>query len=131
MGIYKRIRSWQIGGDFKSSLRLTKLCWSATNRWLPERFEVPVTIKLSGRRAPFTFRDKNDIDIFRDIFLKKEYDLGLSENAQVIFDIGSNSGFSVLYSGSVILRPSSLPLNLTQHVLENSAPMLPLLAMLY
>ena len=41
--------------------------------------------------------DRSDISVFDEVFVKEAYRIKLNKEPNVIFDLGSNSGFSVLY----------------------------------
>lgn len=53
---------------------------------------------LPGLKRPVFFRPRtSDIHTFREIFLREEYDITLSNSPQIIIDAGANVGFTTLF----------------------------------
>lgn len=96
MGISTRYKAFLLGADLSSKLRLSLYTWS----FLKKRLKNPnagFRLRKFGRECSISFSGWADIDLFKDIFIKGEYDCPLPEEPRVIFDLGSNIGFSAIY----------------------------------
>lgn len=90
-----------LGAGPMTRLRLFALAW-----WFPLRRHLPLTegegtvLLLQNRSsAIFRFRvkDSTDLAVLREVFLDEEYNLDVPHPPEVIFDLGSNIGASVIY----------------------------------
>jgi len=54
-------------------------------------------IRFNGKTIPFYYRGLLDLYIFDGVFVEEEYETNLQDPPRVIFDLGSNTGATVLY----------------------------------
>lgn len=97
MGLMSKYRALAVGGDLASRLKILFYTWSHVKRRLPERLDVEVRLRKFGRTCRFRFRDPSDVAAFKEIFLNEIYGAGLDRPPEVILDLGSNCGLSVIY----------------------------------
>ena len=76
--------------------------WCVCDFLVPEVFGTPKEIKARHSPAvkhPVHLRVRtSDVSLYKDIILRKEYDLGLPEfSPRTIVDAGANSGMATLY----------------------------------
>lgn len=64
---------------------------------LPPAFFISVNLKAFGKSFPFYFTGGTDIVLFDEIFFQKTYECTLGSEPRVIFDLGSNTGVSVIF----------------------------------
>jgi FkbM family methyltransferase len=89
-----------LGSDFFEKNKLLFFCF-----WLPVKKRLgfssiePIKVRLRKFNKEFDFylTDTIEFAILKEIFLDEEYNYDLKENSQIIFDLGSNVGPSVIY----------------------------------
>lgn len=64
---------------------------------IKNKSDFKIKIKKFGKIFNIWLQDLTDFFILKEIFLEDEYDLNLKKEPEIIFDIGSNIGLSVIY----------------------------------
>jgi FkbM family methyltransferase len=86
-GVTGRIQIWRASGYLSLARRFPRL----PRRWLA------VTLDIRGSRFPVHLTDPSDLMVLRDIFVIGEYEADYLPDPEVIVDLGSHAGFSVLF----------------------------------
>ncbi|GAB4389539.1 MAG: hypothetical protein Kow0025_15540 [Thermodesulfovibrionales bacterium] len=97
MGLMAKLRALALGADPASKLKILFFTWSHVKRRLSHGLDIQVKIRKFGRTCPFTFRDASDLGAFKEIFLGDVYGGEIDGEPDVILDLGSNCGLSVIY----------------------------------
>jgi FkbM family methyltransferase len=61
------------------------------------RVSIKILLKYKKNIFPIYFNDAADVFAFHEIFVKEEYDVDFGKEQKIIFDLGSNSGLSVIF----------------------------------
>lgn len=65
-------------------------------RVLKHQFEIPV--KVAGIQTPIVLRaDSSDLEVFKKIFINREYELPFDSHTKTILDLGANTGLASLF----------------------------------
>jgi len=89
-----------LGGDNRSKVILYLICfWSLFRNKLNINinFQTKLLLRKDNTFFNFNITDDSDFLILKEIFLDNEYDCNLEKDPEVIFDLGSNVGLSVIY----------------------------------
>ncbi len=89
-----------LGADFFSRCKLLLIfLWLPIQKRLGLRNDINVKVALRkfNRRFDLYLTDSSDLAILKEIFLDDEYDVSLNCEPDIIFDLGSNVGLSVIY----------------------------------
>lgn len=110
--IYKRIKRKitrginyaYYGATFFSKIKLFLLPWIFTRKWLSDILKLlnqkkglSLLITRFGNTATCYIYDYADYCVFREIFVQDVYNQEVVTDPRIIFDLGSNTGFSIIF----------------------------------
>lgn len=120
--------AWQLGPGITGKIRLLTAAFFVhllARLGTTRRNGIRVRVRIFDRTFDCQLHDYSDLSVLREVFLAREYDLDLAEPPEVILDLGSNVGLSLIYfrlkyPDARIFGFEADPLNL-QRALKNIA----------
>lgn len=83
---------------YKTKFFLSLFLISISKKIAPKiNYSIKLILKNDKNIFSFYLSDISDLGAFTEIFINKEYEINLCKDPKVIFDLGSNSGLSVIY----------------------------------
>jgi len=90
-------RALSSGGLFGRASLFVSLISIPLRKKLAGRKARPLTLTFEGNTFAFWARDAADIAVLREVFLEREYDLGVDYIPERILDIGAHIGASAIF----------------------------------
>ena len=98
--ILTKIKTVFLGKDWQSKLKLFYLCylWPFQKRLgLGHKFFAILNLKKFGKTFSLTLKNRYDLMVLQEVFVDNQYQIEISQVPQVILDLGSHIGLSILY----------------------------------
>lgn len=90
---------YEYGSNIRDKAKLIVLpfCLLFAKKSNLKRFIYKVNIKYRDNTARINFSSWSDLVAFKEVFIEKQYELNPKNPPEIIFDLGSHVGMSVLY----------------------------------